>query len=258
VNVPLDMTGVPGEPHRVRDFLRRYAAAFDAFVANQGEATLRAAYELGREAVARELGVLDVAAVHHGALRQTLRRQSHLEPDIAVALGGEFLAESLSAFEMVQRGFREERERVLLEQRHARMLRQLSTLLSDVALTAGAGESLLEALQLVAEQARELTAADYCVARTRAAEGGTWLEAAARADVDTWSQVNIAPKVASAAAGHRLSVPILTLAGSDIGEIEVSKTASPFSELDEAILVHVAQMTAAAVERVRVYHSRDQ
>jgi GAF domain-containing protein len=176
-----------------------------------------------------------------------------LEPEIAVALAGEFLAESLSAFEMVQRGFREERERVLLEQRHAKMLRQLSTLLSDVALTAGAGDSFSEVLQLVAEQARELTAADRCVARTRAAESGAWIEATAADDVETWSETNIPPQVPPAAGRHRLSVPILTLDGSDIGEFEVLKTESPLSELDEAILVHVAQMTAAAVERASLY-----
>jgi GAF domain-containing protein len=256
VTLPHDMTGLGGKPHQVRDFMRRYAVAFETFLGKRGEATLRVAYELGREAIARELGVLEVAAVHHEALGQALRRQSHLEPGVVVALGGDFLTETLSAFEMVQRGFREERERALLEQRHARILRQLSTLLSDVALTAGAG-SFSEVLQLVAEQARELTAADRCIARTRAAESGTWMEATAHAeDIDTWSEANVPPKVAGASAGHRLSVPILTLGGSEIGEVEVSKTTSLFSELDEAILVHVAQMTAAAVERARLYHRR--
>jgi GAF domain-containing protein len=247
--------GVRSDPHRNRDFSRRYCAAFNAFLTSRAEKALRAAYELGREAIARDLGVLDLAVVHHEALGRTLRHRSNLQPEIAVALAGEFLAESLSAFEMVHRGFREERERVLLEQRHAKMLRQLSTLLSDVTLTAGAGESLSELLQLVAEEARELTAADRCVARTRAAESRTWIEATAGAnDIETWSETNVPPQVPPAAGRHRLSVPILTLGGSDIGELEVSKTESPLSELDEAILVHVAQMTAAAVERASLYH----
>lgn len=257
MNFPHDTLGGRGELQRICDFKRRYAAAFDAFVANRAEATLRSAYELGREAIARELGVLDMADVHHEALSQALHRRSDLEPEIAVALAGEFLAESLSAFEMVQRGYREERERVLVEHRHARMLRQLSTLLSDVALTAGAGESFAEALQLVAEQARELTAADDCVARASAPEGGAPIVATAHAeDVETWPERSGSSAVAPAGEGHRLSVPILTLDGHEIGGLEVLKVASPLSELDEAVLVHVAQMTAAAMERARLYERR--
>jgi GAF domain-containing protein len=258
VNFPHDTLGGRGELQRICDFKQRYAAAFDAFVANRAEATLRSAYELGREAIARELGVLDMSDVHHEALSQALHRRSDdLEPEIAVALAGEFLAESLSAFEMVQRGYREERERVLVEHRHARMLRHLSTLLSDVALTAGAGESFAEALQLVAEQARELIAADDCVARASAPESGASIEATAHAeDVETWPERSGSSAVAPAGEGHRLSVPILTLDGHEIGGLEVSKVASPLSELDEAVLVHVAQMTAAAMERARLYDRR--
>ena len=245
------------ELHRHRDFSRRYGAAFDAFLTSRDETALCAAYELGRDAIAHELGVLDLAVVHHEALARTLRQRSQVEPEVAVALGSEFFAESLSAFEMVQRGFREERERALLEQRHAKMLRQLSTLLSDVALTAGAGESFAEVLQLVAEQARELTAADRCVARTRAGQSGPWIEAVAPTeDVETWSEANVPPELPSAAARHRLRVPILTLGGAEIGDLEVSKASSPLSELEEAILVHVSQMTAAAVERASLYRAR--
>ncbi len=48
----------------------RYADAFAAYLADRGERELRAAYDLGREAVSAHLSVLDLAEAHHAALRQ--------------------------------------------------------------------------------------------------------------------------------------------------------------------------------------------
>ena len=52
---------------------RSYAAGLQAYLREPNERTLRAAYELGREAVTRELDVLDLALVHHEALGALLR-----------------------------------------------------------------------------------------------------------------------------------------------------------------------------------------
>jgi GAF domain-containing protein len=249
--------GVPDDFSRAADFERKYRAAFDAFLVNQTEANLRLAYELGRDAVTGNVSALDIAAVHHEALGEALRRHHRLTLDAAVACAGEFLAESLSAFEMVRRGYLEERERAFFEQRQAGMLRQLSTLLSDVSLAAGAAESLVEVLQLVAEQARELTRADVCFARTSASEVDGGIEAAAReSDVDKWSETDGPEPLGLRSDDSRLKVPILSLAGAEIGALEVWRTSPSFSELDEAILVHVAQMTAATVERARLYRHK--
>ena len=79
-------------------------------------------------------------------------------------LAGDFFLESLSAYEMVQRGFSEARESASLERRHIEMSRRLSTFLADASLALDASNSLEEMLQLVAEQARELVGADCCVA----------------------------------------------------------------------------------------------
>ena len=49
--------------------LARYSEAFAAYLADRGEQALGAAYDLGREAVAAQLSVLDLAEAHHGALR---------------------------------------------------------------------------------------------------------------------------------------------------------------------------------------------
>ena len=83
---------------------------------------------------------------------------------------GDFFLESLSSFEMVQRGFREAHEAARLERRQTEMSRQLSTFLADASLALDAPDSLEEVLRLVAEQAREFVAAECCVA-TVAADG---------------------------------------------------------------------------------------
>ena len=245
------MTALESEIQSV-DLRQRYGHAFAAYLAEPGEATLRPAYELGRDAVARGLAVLDLAAVHHDALGAVLRRvRDHEELDAITNAARDFLVETLSAFEMVQRGYREARERALLERRHAAMLRQLSNLLADASLALGERDSLHEVLRLVAEQARELTGATRCVARVRL-PGGRRIEAAAVDDVDTWSEADRAP---SGEPGRgRLSAPLLSLEGDQLGSIEVAdKERDDFTALDEAILRHVAQMAAATIDRARLY-----
>jgi LPS sulfotransferase NodH len=101
---------------------RAYGAAFEAYLAEPGEEALRAAYELGRDAVARELSVLDLATVHHEAIRTAL---ASADARRVADAGAEFFLESVSAFEMLQRGFRETQEAARTEQRQAALLRRL-------------------------------------------------------------------------------------------------------------------------------------
>lgn len=234
-----------------RAFRAAYTQAFEAFVARRGEPQLRAAYELGREAVTSGLSVLDVAVAHHDALARGLADAADA-PELAAA-AGDFFLEALSAYEMVQRGLRDARETAALERRQAALLRQLSNFLADASL-AIASDSLEEMLQLVAEQARELMRADAC--RVTLTLGARRVEVVS-ADPDTWSGVPQAQIVAEAetqrAAGERrtLSEPLNTLDGHEFGAIEVS--AARFTELDAAVLAQLAQMASAAVERRRLY-----
>src|SRR3712207_2752376 len=143
----------------VTPFTTRYAACFDAYLREPREETLQAAYELGRRAVEDEMSVLDLAIAHHAALRGAVRAGAG---DSALGAAEEFFLESLAAFEMVQRGFREARDRAALERRHAEMLRQLSDFLADASALQASG-SLDEMLQLVCEQARELLSVPCCL-----------------------------------------------------------------------------------------------
>ncbi len=270
-------------------FRTSYRLAFRTYVEDENEHNLRAAYELGRAAVGDELGILDLGAVHHEALQSALRsRADDEEIQRLVRAAGDFFVESVSAFEMVQRGFREAREAALFERRQAAMLRQLSTFLGDASLAVNASDSLEEMLRLVAEQARELTGARCCVALARL-EGARPIQASSCPEGDGgWSAflasldlAQIDRLVASGPGATRLTAsdlttdlpassalrerpdlngwlaaPLATLTGSRIGVVHVlDKAAGDFSDVDEAVVVHLAQMASAALERVDLYRA---
>ena len=232
-----------------------YGEAFAAFLGQRDERQLRVAYELGREAVMGELSVLDLAIVHHDALAAALDGAD--DPRAVTVSAGDFFLEALSAYEMVRRGFREARDAAALERRQADLLRQLSNFLADASLALGASDSLQEMLQLVAEQARELARAGRCLVMLDLGRGRR-VEAVS-GDVDTWSQLPQA-EIAAPAGDHAaradgeartLREPLTTLDGRSIGSIEVS--AGDFTDLDAAVLVQLAQMASAAVERRWLY-----
>jgi hypothetical protein len=239
-------------------FRTAYRSALAGHLADRGESGLRAAYELGRDAVERRLSVLDLAAVHHEGLVAALGECSDRgEIEATTRAAADFFLESLSAFEMIQRGFNEAREAAMLERRHAEILRQLSNLLADASLALGASDSLEEMMQLVAEQARELTNARYCLATATFPAAGGVIEAASYADAADARWSALVAKDAEQALPSRLSAPLTALDGREFGSIQlVDKPDEAFTELDEAILVHLAQMAAAALERARLYQRR--
>ena len=238
-------------------FRSSYDAAFAAYVSDRSEQSLRAAYELGRDAVKAGLSVLEIAGAHHDALTRALVGAQAQDLPTICGAGGEFLTESLAAFEMVQRGSSDAWRAAFVERRNARMLRHLSTLLADESLATGDRESLEEILQLVAEQAREMTGARSGSVHVAGAGACAAIEARSESDGDdTWSEV-LQPRPATpalASARDAIREPLLSLDGSTLGWIEVEdKQNGEFSPADRAVLTQVAQMTAAAVERAFAY-----
>ena len=264
-----------------------YASALGDHLRAPTEATLRAAYELARDAVGRRLSVLDLAVAHQEALLAALAGASGAgEVQDVTRAAGDFFLEGLSTFEMVQRGFSEARQAALLERRHIELSRRLSTFLADASLALDAPDSLQEMLRLVAEQARELVEADCCVT-TVAVEGQPRIaEAASYPEADRSWQTLVrwldrpaiyrllrvsggSMRVAGeqlarlppfeTAAGDRLprgwlAASLTALDGSELGAIQLfDRQAGGFTVDDEAALVHLAQMTSAAVERARLY-----
>jgi light-regulated signal transduction histidine kinase (bacteriophytochrome) len=86
----------------------RYAAALRAHLAAPSEETLAGAYQLGRDAMHDDAGLLDLAAAHHHALAQ-LAAERPLAPN-ALEAARAFFNEALSVFEMVNRGYRSANE----------------------------------------------------------------------------------------------------------------------------------------------------
>jgi GAF domain len=271
-------------------FRSAYRSAFLEYLLDPGEATLSVAYELGREAVRRRLSVLELAVSHQEAMLSAFVEGSGPDDARQIATAaGEFFLESLSTFEMVQRGLGEARDAALLERRQTELARQLSSFLADASLALGASDSLEEVLRLVAEQARELVGADCCVA-TVALDGlARSVEAASHPENDTrWTafvrwldlsalyglirssggtvrlsaaELASLPSFRSPAGevpvGGWLAASLTALDGAELGAIQLfDKRGGDFNEDDEAAVVHLAQMASAAVERALLYQGR--
>ena len=83
----------------------RYFDIFQTYVNQYDEATLSRGYELARQAMASNLGILEMAEVHHNALRRVLGGDGP-EADI-VTHATVLFATCLSPFEMSHRGSQE-------------------------------------------------------------------------------------------------------------------------------------------------------
>jgi signal transduction histidine kinase len=92
----------------VAKFSRNYREVLRRYLVQPEEAVLNHAYELGRQAIGRGLGVLNVVRVHQEAVTWCLKSLDR--PDRSnqpVKLAEVFLLESLSPFEATHRGFQD-------------------------------------------------------------------------------------------------------------------------------------------------------
>jgi PAS domain S-box-containing protein len=88
---------------------RDYEAVLRDYLGGTGEAALERAYELGRRALAEGLGALDMARVHHEALKASvpaLTSEGRIVRAVVKAAERLFV-ESMTPYEMTHRGFRE-------------------------------------------------------------------------------------------------------------------------------------------------------
>lgn len=271
-------------------FRAAFASALGDYLRDPSERSLRVAYELGREAVSRQLSVLDLAVAHQEALLSALAGAAGPdETQHVTRAAGDFFLESLSTFEMVQRGLGEARDAALLERRQTEMSRQLSSFLADASLTLHASDSLEEMLRLVAEQARELVDASCCVAtvalegQPRTAEAASYTQPDRRwTTLIRWLDLpavyrlirlsggstlmgseelaHLAPFRSSAEEAPLqgwLAASLTALDGSELGAIQLfDKQNGDFTEDNQAALIHLAQMASAAVERAQLHQEQ--
>jgi two-component system, NtrC family, sensor kinase len=83
-----------------------WRSAVLAHLQEQNEASLSRAYELGREALGRGLGVMDIFSLYSALQAEIVLPEVHDQARVAAALNG-FFSELLSAYEMAFRGYRE-------------------------------------------------------------------------------------------------------------------------------------------------------
>lgn len=90
----------------VRELAEEYLRTLQDYIAGAGEVALLQAYALGRKALAGGVGVLEMAALHHGAMATVMAGARTPEEGVRmVTAAQDFFVESLSPFEGTHRGF---------------------------------------------------------------------------------------------------------------------------------------------------------
>jgi light-regulated signal transduction histidine kinase (bacteriophytochrome) len=96
-----------------RSLAEQYSAQLATHLAASSESVLLDAHELGRRAVTDGIGVLDIVNLHHHALHAVVAGTASGAGEKHLDMAAEFLAEILSPFEMMLRGYRETNSRLL-------------------------------------------------------------------------------------------------------------------------------------------------
>jgi signal transduction histidine kinase len=97
----------PDSEHPIDEAATAYETTLRAYLSGNAEEGLRQAYELGRAAILRNLGVLDVVELHYQALKAMLPEAPSAEITQQIRAAMIFLEESLSPFEITHRGYRD-------------------------------------------------------------------------------------------------------------------------------------------------------
>ena len=134
-------------------FGEEYRAAFGEYTRRGGEAALSHAYDLGRRAISEKKSLMEIASLHHQALHGMLAKEQRAARHQALSVAAaEFLAETLSPFEMAHRGVQD--AIVALRQLNETLEEQIKRIAYAVHDEAG---QLLVAVHLaLADLAREL------------------------------------------------------------------------------------------------------
>jgi serine phosphatase RsbU (regulator of sigma subunit) len=225
------------ESNGAPDLAAQYATAFSAYLADRGERELGAAYDLGREAVAARLSVLDLAEAHHAALRAALGDGS--PPDTTVEAAANFLRESLSIFESVHRGYSEVREVARLEHEHVEQLRALA----DASVALNSSLTVEEILQITADAARSLISGTRATVAIFAPDPR--LRPLTATSPPRLTDGEIEPSRIAARLSGR---------GRELGMLEVvDRHEREFNERDDSILTQLAALASVAISNAQLY-----
>jgi hypothetical protein len=220
-------------------FGERYREAFLTYLASGDEAHVASAYEMGREAVGRQLSLLELAEAHGRAVEHGVLA----EPDPArrALLGQrarEFLRESLATFEIARRGYLEVQEVARLEHEHARQLQSVA----EVSAALNASLPIADVLELVTAEARHVLGARFARARLEIAGQPELTATSGQPPADAFDGSD----------DSRLRAPLLGRRGIGRGEIEVVGAADADAGAG-AILTQLAHVASAAITNAQLY-----
>jgi serine phosphatase RsbU (regulator of sigma subunit) len=217
----------------------RYSSAFATYLADRGESALGAAYDLGREAVAAHLSVLDLAEAHHRALRAALGDDWTGAPEATLQAAADFLRESLSTFETVHRGYHEVQEVARVEHEHVEQLRALA----DSSVAINSSLTVEEILQLTADSARSITRAARATVAINAPDPR--LRPLTATSPPRLGGTEPQPARLSARLAGR---------GAELGLLEVvDRRDRQFTARDEALVTQLAQLASVAISNAQLY-----
>jgi serine phosphatase RsbU (regulator of sigma subunit) len=217
----------------------RYVGAFQAWLAHRDERELGTAYALGREAVASQLSVMELAEAHHQAVLEAVRDLDDPEArGVVLEAAAAFLREALSTFEIAHRGYHEVQEVARVEHDHVMQLRALA----EASVRINAAATTEETLQQTVDAAREVLGARQATITSTAG--------------DPFARRLSAAAPAGGAAGE-VGPPLgimLRSAGRPLGMLEVRDAAErTFSPRDEAILAQLGQLASVAIAKSQAY-----
>lgn len=236
----------------VSGFEAAYASALADYVRSRHESSLEQAHDLGRQALAVGLSVLDVTELHH----RTLRAMTAEEPAVSESpheTALPFLLQSLAALDMTTRGFVEAAQRVAVEQVHVQRLHALADQFAEMRVE----QSVDKRLRLLAEDAAHLLEADGVHLRLglQTATAGAARPSSAVLPTDVPSATRTARGV------WNLPTPLHWLAArletDDAGLISVWRDSS-FTAFEEALLAQFARLSATSVRNALVYKHEHQ
>jgi Stage II sporulation protein E (SpoIIE)/Phosphoserine phosphatase RsbU, N-terminal domain len=230
-------------------FQHAYRSALANYLASGDESGRAQAYELGRQAVADGVSLLELAALHRAAEADWLARSpEHFKSDQSA--GTQFFLEALSTFDMAQRGFWEAQDRAQAERRHAQKLQELNE--AVVAITAQSGYAYR--LNEIVERARELVNADGAAIFTPdgdsvASTAGTD-PTQARLQGHALEAQRQGESVRGSEPGSLrwLAVPMRYRPGDGVGSILIWGTDGDFAPTTEGLLVQLAHFASTSLD----------
>lgn len=236
-------------------FADSYRTAFHDFLRDSGESALESAYELGRRAIEEKMSVLDLAEIHHSAFAAALDAPADWKELRAVADASiAFLTESLSAYEMMQRGFQEVQEVAFLEQQYAEQLRALA----DGSAALNGTFSVEEIFRLMAELAPRIVGAKKGMVAIP--ETGTGLRIIGQPGWEPAISADLLAVFEGTAGrfhapnGEEVLVGTVRGVGDQRATIILAeKQEGSFNERDEAVLAKLSQTCSVAIDRATLY-----